>query len=272
MSRESRSDIPTPGLLPASWRVHLPVFDGPLDLLLQLIKVNKVEIADIPVATICDQFHEYLALMEILNLDIAAEYIYEAALLIHLKSRLLLPRPKTLDGAVIEEDPRQDLVARLLEYRRLKDAAQSLAEVDRMRAGVWPRRVQKIDLGPDPEPEEATIDLGEVSLFDLLGAFKKAMERYDKEHPPALQLSGETFTVRSQFDRLLRVLSAARPYDLLQDLRHLSCRSEAIACFLAVLELARLNLVRIHQTGDGELLLYRTTREVGHQEVETFLG
>ncbi len=272
MSREIRSDIPTPGLLPASWRVHLPVFDGPLDLLLQLIKVNKVEISDIPVATICDQFHEYLALMEILNLDIAAEYIYEAALLIHLKSRLLLPRPKTLDGQVIEEDPRQDLVTRLLEYRRLKDAAQSLAEVDRMRAGVWPRKPGKIDLGPEPEPEEATIDLGEVSLFDLLGAFKKALERYDKEHPPAMQLSGETYSVRSQFDRLLSVLSPARPYDLLDDLRHRSCRSEAIACFLAVLELARLNLVRIHQTGDGELLLYRTTREVGHHELETLLG
>ncbi|HEV7669289.1 MAG TPA: segregation/condensation protein A [Thermoanaerobaculia bacterium] len=273
MSREIRSDIPISGLLPASWRVHLPVFDGPLDLLLQLIKVNKVEISDIPVATICDQFHEYLALMEILNLDIAAEYIYEAALLIHLKSRLLLPRPKTLEGVVIDEDPRQDLVARLLEYRRLKDAAQSLAEVDRMRAGVWPRKPQKIDLGPEPEPEdEPTIDLGEVSLFDLLGAFKKTLERYEKEHPPALHLSGETFSVRGQFDRLLGVLSAARPYDLLEDLRNLSCRSEAISCFLAVLELARLNLVRIHQTADGELILYRTTREPGHHELETLLG
>ncbi len=272
MSREIRTDVPTPGLLPASWRVHLPVFDGPLDLLLQLIKVNKVEISDIPVATICDQFHEYLALMEIMNLDIAAEYIYEAALLIHLKSRLLLPRPKTLEGVVIDEDPRQDLVARLLDYRRLKDAAQSLAEVDRMRAGVWPRKPQKVDLGPEPEPEEATIDLGEVSLFDLLGAFKKAMERYDKEHPPALQLAGETFSVRSQFDRLIGVLNAARPYDLLEDLKNLSCRSEAIACFLAVLELARLNLVRIHQTGGGELLLYRTTRQLGDQELETDLG
>jgi segregation and condensation protein A len=273
VSREIRSDIPISGLLPASWRVHLPVFDGPLDLLLQLIKVNKVEISDIPVATICDQFHEYLALMEILNLDIAAEYIYEAALLIHLKSRLLLPRPKTLEGVVIDEDPRQDLVARLLEYRRLKDAAQSLAEVDRMRAGVWPRKPQKIDLGPEPEPEdEPTIDLGEVSLFDLLGAFKKTLERYEKEHPPALHLSGETFSVRGQFDRLLGVLSAARPYDLLEDLRNLSCRSEAISCFLAVLELARLNLVRIHQTADGELILYRTTREPGHHELETLLG
>ena len=101
------------GLLPESWRVHLPVFEGPLDLLLHLIKLNKVEITDIPVATICDQFHAYLQLMEELNLDVAGEYIYEAALLIHLKSKMLLPRPVKAPGEP-EEDPRQELVERLL--------------------------------------------------------------------------------------------------------------------------------------------------------------
>ncbi|HXU44710.1 MAG TPA: segregation/condensation protein A, partial [Thermoanaerobaculia bacterium] len=242
MSKDFRTDVPTPGLLPDSWRVHLPVFEGPLDLLLHLIKLNRVEISDIPVATICDQFHEYLALMEELNLDVAAEYIYEAALLIHLKSRLLLPRPKDLEGKPIEEDPREELVKRLLEYRRLKDAAQSLGEVDRLRAGVWPRKPQKVDLGPEPEEDEPAIDLGEISLFDLLGAFRNVLLRFDKEHPPPLHLAGETFSVRGQFDRLMGVLSAARPYDLLDDLRRLSCRAEAIACFLAVLELARMNL------------------------------
>ncbi|MFL6292705.1 MAG: segregation and condensation protein A, partial [Thermoanaerobaculia bacterium] len=93
-------------LLPESWKVHLPVFDGPLDLLLHLIKMNRVEITDIPVATICDQFHAYLGLMEELNLDVAGEYIYEAALLIHLKSKMLLPRPAKAEGEP-EEDPRQ---------------------------------------------------------------------------------------------------------------------------------------------------------------------
>ena len=106
--------------LPESWRVDLPVFQGPLDLLLHLTRVNQVEITDIPVALICDQFHEYLSLMEELNLDIAGEYIYEAAMLIHLKSRMLLPRP-SVDGEGEAEDPREDLVRRLLEYRRLKE-------------------------------------------------------------------------------------------------------------------------------------------------------
>ncbi|HEX7186506.1 MAG TPA: segregation/condensation protein A [Thermoanaerobaculia bacterium] len=256
----------TGALLPESWRVHLPIFEGPLDLLLHLIKINKVEITDIPVATICDQFHAYLALMEELNLDIAGEYIYEAALLIHLKSKMLLPRPPRAEGEP-EEDPRQDLVERLLEYRRLKEVAQSLAEVDRVRMGIWTRRPQPLPK-PDPDEEEAEVDLGEVSLFDLLGALRQALVRYEREHPPALLLSGEAFSVRGQFDRLLARLDAGRPFDLIEDLRNLSCRAEAIAAFLAVLELARLNLVRVHQTEAGDVLLYRTTRELGAQDLE----
>ncbi|HEX5759771.1 MAG TPA: segregation/condensation protein A [Thermoanaerobaculia bacterium] len=251
-------------LLPAAWRVHLPVFEGPLDLLLHLIKINQVEIADIPVATICDQFHEYLRLMEELNLDVAGEYVYEAALLIHLKSKMLLPRPPAVEGAP-PEDPRQDLVARLLEYRRLKAAAQTLAETDRLRLGVFTRRPQ-----PKPEREEGEeIELGEVSLFDLLGAFKQVLVRYDREHPPPFLVAPEIWSVRQQVERLLGELAPTRPFDLLDDLRRRSGRAEAIAAFLAVLELARLNLVRLHQTEAGEILLYRTTREWSKADVET---
>lgn len=256
-------------LLPDTWRVHLPVFEGPLDLLLHLIKMNRVEITDIPVATICDQFHAYLQLMEELNLDVAGEYIYEAALLIHLKSKMLLPRPPKVEGEP-EEDPRQELVQRLLEYRRLKEIAQSFAEVDRMRMGIWTRKPQP--LPQLPEDEEATVDLGEVSLFDLMGALRQALVRYEKEHPPPLQLTLEAFSVRGQFDRLLGILDAGRPFDLVEDLRTRSCRSEAIAAFLAVLELARLNLVRVHQTESGDILLYRTTRDLSSIDREAISG
>ncbi len=251
-------------LLPAAWRVQLQMFEGPLDLLLHLIKLNRVEITDIPVATICDQFHAYLQLMEELNLDIAGEYIYEAALLIQIKSKMLLPRPAARAG-VPEEDPRQELVARLLEYRRIKDVAQSFAEVDRLRGGVWTRRPQPLPAAP---PEEEVVDLGEVSLFDLLSALRQTLKRYDREHPPPLQVSAEAYSVRDQFDRLLGELDAGRPFDLLADLRRLSCRAEAIAAFLAVLELARLNLIRVHQTDSGEILVYRTTRELATAERE----
>ncbi len=256
------------GLLPESWRVHLPIFDGPLDLLLHLVRIDEVEIADIPVALVCDQFHEYLRLMEELDLDVAGEYIYEAAQLIQLKSRLLLPRPPAAPGEP-EADPRQELVQRLLEYRRLKDAAQALAEVDRVRQGIWTRRAKPWR----PLAEEAQeLELGEVSLYDLMGALRQVLVRYDREHPEPMVVGAETFPVRGQFERLLQALAAGRPYDLLEDLRGRSCRSEAISAFLAVLEMARLHLVRLHQTEAGELLLYRTTRELQQFELEAIPG
>lgn len=260
------SPIPSRGLLPEAWRIDLPAFEGPLDLLLHLVKVNEVEITEIPVARVCDQFHEYLALMEELNLDVAAEYVYEAALLIHLKSRMLLPRKKDEHGREVEEDPREELVQRLMEYRRLKEAAQSLAELDSVRRGVWVRDAPRPDLGD--EEEDASIDLGDVSMFDLVGALKTVLDRYDRAHPPPYHLDRETFSVRDQVKRLLEALHAGRPYDLVDDLRLRTSRAEVVAAFLAVLELARLNLVQLHQTEDGDILLYRTTREATDEHVE----
>ena len=264
------SSLPPTGTLPESWRVRLPTFEGPLDLLLHLIKVNKVEISDIPVAIICDQFHQYLELMEVLNLDIAGDYIYMASYLIHLKSKLLLPAPKTLDGKEVEEDPRQDLVERLLEYRRLKEAAQTLAEVDSQRRGMWPRSSDEIrKIAKEDTPE---MDLSEVSLFDLLRTFKTVLERFDREHPEPIVLPGEIYSVKQQIERLLEVMVASRPYNLVDDLRCLSCRQEAIAAFLAILEMARMHLVRVHQTDAGAILLYRTTRDLERHELEAIQG
>jgi segregation and condensation protein A len=171
-----------------------------------------------------------------------------------------------------EEDPRQELVERLLEYRRLKEVAQSFAEVDRLRLGIFTRRVQPLPAAPEEEEKDGEMDLGDVSLFDLMGALKQVLVRFDREHPPPIHLSGEAFSVRSQLERLLSVLDAGRPYDLVDDLRRRTCRAEAIATFLAVLELARMNLVRVHQTQAGDVLLYRTTREVGRAELEAIGG
>ena len=176
------SPLPITGTLPETWNVHLPVFEGPLDLLLNLIRLNKVEITDIPVAIICDQFHRYLELMEELNLDIAGDYIYMAAYLIQLKSKMLLPKPRNLAGEEIDEDPREDLVQRLLEYRRLKEAAQNLAEVDSQRRGMWPR--QSDEMRRIAKAEEPEMDLGEISLFDLLRTFRTVLDRFERENPP----------------------------------------------------------------------------------------
>ncbi len=253
--------------LPAEWHVALPEFEGPLDLLLHLVRVNEVELVDIPVATICDQFHATLALMEQLNLDIAAEYIYEAAQLIFLKSRMLLPRRKDESGEDVEGDPREELVQRLVEYQRIKEAAQSLAEIHNLRRGVWTRRPQPIDTGA-----EEGVDLGEVSLYDLLTAFKTVLVRYDHEHPDPMLLHAETFSVRDQFERLLHRLDPKKPLDLVADLKGRGSRGEVVAAFLAVLEMVRLAVVRLHQTDGGDLLLYRTTRELAGHELEAIQG
>jgi segregation and condensation protein A len=258
-----------PGSLPESWRVCLPVFEGPLDLLLQLIKVNQVEIGDIPVARICDQFHEYLSLMEELDLDVAGEYVYEAAQLIHLKSRLLLPRPVDESGQPVA-DPRQELVQRLLEYRRIKEAAQALAEVHSVRVGIFTRQSKELQaIAAEAEAEEGEqLAMGEVSLYDLLRALHGVLDRYERDHPDPLLLHAESFSVRDQLVRLAKKLEGGRPFDVLDDLRTRSCRAEAVAAFLAVLEMARLGLIRLHQTNAGSVLLYRTARELSTADLE----
>ena len=257
------------GKLPESWRVDLPVFEGPLDLLLQLIKINEVDLSDIPIVLICDQFHEYLELMEDLDLDIAGEYIYEAALMIQLKARMLLPTPRSDEQG--DEDPRSELVERLLEYQRLKDAALSLAESATLREGMWVRPPQESRFLPEGA-QAGSLDLDEASLYDLLLVFREALQRYDREHPKTLVYTGDHFPIRAQFDRFLRAIQQGKPYDLLDDLLALSCRSEAIAAFLAILELSRLQLIRMHQTDDGEILLYRTTRQVAQEELRAIQG
>ena len=254
-------------LLPASWRVELPEFEGPLDLLLHLVRINEIEITDIPVALICDQFHAYLDLMDELDLDIAADYIYEAALLIQLKARVLLPQPEPVPGEE-PEDPRRELIERLLEYQRLKEAAQTLAEVDGLRHGLWTRgRRETVDAADGEE-----FDLGDLSLFDLLQVLRGVLSRYDEEHPSPLTYQGETFSVRGQIERLLSRFEGGRSLDLKDDLFALSSRAEAIACFLAVLEMARLNLVRLHPSDAGSVFLFRTTRRLDPVLLEDLTG
>lgn len=252
-------------LLPASWQVDLPVFEGPLDLLLHLIRINEVEITDIPVALICDQYHEYLGLMEELDLDIAGEYVYEAAVLIQLKSRLLLPVPELAEGEEPPEDPRQELVERLLDYQRIREAAETLAEVSSLRMGLWTRAPEVV-----PDDDDAGLEVGDVSLYDLLHVFHRVLSRYDLEHPDPLVVRSESFSVRAQIDRLLAKLDRSRATDLADDLLALSCRAEAISAFLAVLELVRMQVLRL-QAIDGAVLLYRTERELASVELEAIV-
>lgn len=228
----------TPGTLPESWRVCLPVFEGPLDLLLHLVRVNEVEIADIPVARICDQFHEYLGLMEELDLDVAGEYVYEAAQLIHLKSRMLLPRPTDEEGRPIE-DPRQELVQRLLEYRQYKEAAEGLREREE-------KRRDRFERGQVPDESEAgLLPLASVSLFALLDALDRVLSRLPERN--VLEMTGEAYDIEDKMGLLLQRARRAGRLSFTLLLEECRSRIEAIVVLLALLELLKMMRLRVEQ-------------------------
>src|SRR5438034_1990822 len=181
--------------IPDAFPVILDQFEGPLDLLLHLIKKNEVNIQDIPIATITAQYLDAIGLMEELNLDVAGEYLVMAATLIHIKSKMLLPRPETAAGVEEEqEDPRDALVRRLLEHQKFKAAAGLLHEREQWRAAQWQRpdeRVAEI-AGDGYEPEL------EVDLFSLLSAFRGVVER--AMHRPKVLLPPEQLSIETRIE------------------------------------------------------------------------
>jgi segregation and condensation protein A len=225
----------------SAYKVTLPSFKGPLDLLLHLIKQNEIDIYDIPIALVTDQFNSYLDAMEELDLEIAADYIYMAALLIHIKSKMLLPRDESAEGQV--EDPRAELVNRLLEYQRFKSVAETFAEMDVVRMGVWPRPATSHN------GEPAEIDISEVSLFDLIDAFRTALTRYKVNHPQAIELKRTLHKVSDKMAELYNKLKERSPIQLQWFIEGRD-RDELIATFLGLLELVRLGGISLQQ---GEL-------------------
>ncbi len=216
--------------------VATAAFSGPLDLLLHLIRVNQVSITDIPIAKITEQYTAYLDAMQELDLDVASEYVALAAELIYIKSRMLLPRP----AGAPEEDPRQELARRLLEYERFKRMAESLHEIDSLRAGLWPRPEMQL-------PKDGESVTMEVSLFDLIEGFRKVTERYRLGHPAALEIRHLRFSVREKMEQLLARLEEDGTLPLLEFLGAMRYRAEAVTAFLATLELIRLGVIRVFQ-------------------------
>jgi segregation and condensation protein A len=225
--------------------VHLEHFEGPLDLLLHLIRRHEVDIHDIPIATITQQYLDALQLMQELNLDVAGEYIVMAATLIHIKSRMLLPRPETAAGAdgEAEEDPRDALVRRLLEHQKYKAAAGLLHEREQMRSAQWLRPDERVAelAGDEYEPEL------EVDLFSLLSAFQAVVER--AKHRPKVLLPPEQLSVEARIEQLLARLSETEACGFEDLFADASDRSLLIVTFLALLEMIRLKLVRVFQSG-----------------------
>ena len=216
--------------------VAIPAFNGPLDLLLHLIRVNEVSITDIPIFEITEQYTSYLDTMRELDLDVASDYIALAAELIYIKSRMLLPRAP----GEPEEDPRADLAQRLLDYEKFKRSAETLHAIDTLRGGLWPRPETEI---PRSEGEETL----EISLFDVIEAFRQVTENYRLAHPPALAIHHLRFSVGDKMIELLERVDQARTMPLLDFLGRMTYRAEAVTTFLACLELIRLGVVRAFQ-------------------------
>jgi len=235
--------------------LRLETFEGPLDLLLHLIKKNEVSIYEIPIALITEQYLAYLTLMQELNLDLASEFLVTAATLIHIKSRQLLPRPETVaDDSGEDIDPRDALVQRLLEHQRFKAAAELLHERETLRNAQWTRPDARIEAiaGEDVEPEL------DVDLFGLLAAFRRVLER--TKAPPVVPLPPEQISIEARIEQLLErlaVVEACGFEDLFDDV---ATRGDLIVTFLAILEMVRLKLLRAFQQGGGAIRVYRRAR------------
>lgn len=225
-----------------NYRVRLPAFEGPLDLLLHLIKKNEINIYDIPIALIARQYLEYLSLMESLNLNIAGEFLVMAATLIHIKSRMLLP-PDDLLEEEQEEDPRRDLVQRLLEYQRFKDAAERL----RWREETWCEvfRRQSASGGNQVIEAEDEVMLSEISLYDLMEALQALLARVPRGK--VLEITPDGVSVRERMSLLMERLEEVNGLAFEALFEGQWTRAAVIVTFLALLELMRLQLVVAQQ-------------------------
>ncbi|MGE0823291.1 MAG: ScpA family protein [Candidatus Binatia bacterium] len=221
-----------------AYRVRLDIFEGPLDLLLHLVKKNEVELSDIPIAIITDQYLGYLELIQQLDLDVAGEYLVMAATLLHLKSRMLLPseeNPEEEDG----EDPRAELARQLLEYQRFKEAAELLASRDQLDRDVFLRPPLRDDTDTEPDI------IYDVSLGDLLDALQEVLKRAAPE--VVHQVILEQVSLRERLVTILDVLRE-RSTVLFTDLfPPEATRLQMLTTFLALLELVRTRMARVQQ-------------------------
>ncbi|MGC2110823.1 MAG: segregation/condensation protein A [Candidatus Korobacteraceae bacterium] len=228
------------------------VYEGPLDLLLDLIRKQDIDIYDIPIARITEQYLKYVETMKGFDVDVAAEFIYTASLLIHIKSKMLLPRDPA--GPTAEEDPRLELVNRLLEHERFKTAAQMLLQKQQIEEAVWSNPAMKEFRDAEGTDPELAAD-----VVDLVKTFQQILDRARKR--PSFDVNEEAVTVSQMIDYVRRRLSLEdRPVRLKQLLRSLRSRSALVCAFLAILELIRLQAILARQDNVfGEIVLKKYT-------------
>ncbi len=240
---------------PRDQRFQLEVFEGPLDLLLFLIRKNEIDIHHIPIQVLTRQYLEYLELMKMLDLDIAAEFLSMAATLMHIKSRFLLPPEEREEEE--EEDPRWDLVRRLLEYKRFKEVSRNLDSLQLRQEKMFVRKGEKVSI---PAPAET---LEEVGIFELLDAFSTVLKRASGREISELQ--PDPFTIEDGLKRVLDRTAAANGGIVFTTLfEPEETRFRIVVIFLAVLELIRRRVIRaVQETHFGRLRVYRVREEKG---------
>ncbi len=238
--------------MPEDYKVRLEVFEGPLDLLLYLIKRDEVDIYDISIERITTQYLEFMDAFKILDLEVAGEFVVMAANLIYLKSRSLLPvSVQPPEEEAEEEDPRWELVRQLLEYKKFKEAAQHLQQREAERENLFARLPEK--------PEQAAErPLGEVSVFDLINAFNNILKRIDQKED-LREIFEERFTVSDKIELVMKLTGSGVPLKFTELFSGMASRGEIVVTFLAVLELVRLKQLRVVQEEVfGEIELRRT--------------
>ncbi|HYB59989.1 MAG TPA: segregation/condensation protein A [Methylomirabilota bacterium] len=221
------------------YRLHLEHYEGPLDLLLDLIKKQEIDIHNIPIAQITGQYLDYLHRLEELDMDVSADFIYMAATLIYIKSKMLLP-PDPLAGPEGQEDPRTELVHRLVEHEKFKSAAQLLYQKQQIEQHVWSKPDLSLYEGEGTEGELV------VSLVDLVRVFQQVLER--RKEITRIELRHETFTVPQMMDLLRKeLMTSADGLSLIQFFESCPSRQAMIIALLAVLELVRLQAILLVQ-------------------------
>lgn len=232
------------------YRVKLEIFEGPIDLLLYLIRKNHFDIFDIPIANITEQYLEYLNVMKTLNLDVAGEFLMMSASLMEIKSKMLLSTDE--EKSVEEQDPRNELVQRLLEYQRYKAAADDLEKKSHLGWHTFKRQAPPDELS---ESEEII----ETSIFELIDAFKKVLEKYPSE--VVQEITRDRITVAQKINELIERLKNVEVLQFNELFKENTELSEIIATFIALLELIRLKLLKIIQPQQfGTIWIYPTEK------------
>lgn len=248
-------------LIKDDYKVMLEVFEGPLDLLLYLIKKDEVDIYDIPIGRITDQYMEYLKLMKVLDLNIAGDFIVMSATLMLIKSRMLLPVESRPDlDEENEEDPRWDLVRQLVEYKKFKDAANHLEDLEVHMENVFGRESEHVELGEPPD-----VDLRDASIFDLISSLNEVLGRVQEED--LQEIFAEEYTVAQKVTYIIENLKIAKRLSITDLFSGMNSRQEIVCTFLAMLELIKLNrIAAVQDMRFGQIMVEPRQPDESHPE------